>query len=163
VDVDRLIELARPHPAIRLADGAPLIREGDEEPTVYVLVDGALDVRRGGRRIARVAERGAIVGEMSVLLRRPATADVVAVGTATVHRLVDADRLLDDEPGFARFVAELLARRLRQVTSYLGDLEEQFGDRPGTLGLVPTVLAELLGSQRPDPEPGSDRETESPY
>jgi CRP-like cAMP-binding protein len=163
VNVDEVLALAGGAPAVALGDGDVLIREGSTDSIVYVLESGVLEVRRNDRPIARVVERGALVGEMSVLLARPATADVVAVGRATVLRLDDVDTLLDERPGFGRFVAELLARRLQRVTSYLGDLEQQFADRSGTLGLVPTVLAELLGSDLPDPDVGSDRATDMPY
>jgi hypothetical protein len=57
----------------------------------------------------------------------------------------------------------MLASRLVQVTTYLSDLQEQYADRDDTLGLVPVVLRELLGSARPPADPGSDREAESPY
>ena len=66
-------------------------------------------------------------------------------------------------PGFGRYLATLLARRLWQVTTYLGDLQAQFADRPDILGLVPTVLEDLLGNDRPEPDLGSDREHDSPY
>jgi hypothetical protein len=49
------------------------------------------------------------------------------------------------------------------VSTYLSDLQRQFADSGDVLGLVPTVLQELLGGARPVPDPGSDREPDAPY
>jgi CRP-like cAMP-binding protein len=146
---------------LRLADGAPerhvgagefLIHFGEADPALFVLVAGALEVRRDGATLARLADPGAIVGELSLLLGTPASADVVAVEPSTVRRLDDAEQLFRDVAG-----------RLHRVTTFLGDLQEQFADRPGTLGLVPTVLKGLLSQEQRDVDLGSDREPDSPY
>ncbi len=157
---------------LRLADGAPesevgpgdsIIRFGEANPALCVLVSGALEVRRNGVAIARLSEPGAIVGEMSLLLGTPASADVIAVEASVVRRIDDAERLFRDVPEFGRHLAVTLARRLHRVTTFLGDLEEQFADQPGTLGLVPTVLKGLLSQEQREVDLGSDREPDSPY
>jgi CRP-like cAMP-binding protein len=103
------------------------------------------------------------VGELGLLLDSPASADVVAIGEATVRRLDDAAEVFAEVPEFARFLATLLARRLWQISTYLSDLHEQFADRGEVLGLLPTVLQELMGSNMSELDPGSEREVASPY
>ena len=88
---------------------------------------------------------------------------VVAVGPCVVRRMDDAARTFADSPEFARHLATMLAQRLWQISTYLTDLQVQYADRDDTLGLVPSVLRDLLGSGRAPAEPGSDREDESPY
>lgn len=163
VDADDLLELVSTLPRLALETGETLIREGQTDAAVFVLASGALDVERAGRRVARLTDPGAIVGELSLLLSSPATADVIAAEPSIVHRVDDANGLFDTYPGFGRHLAETLARRLHRVTSYLADLHRQFDDRSGTLGLVPTVLEDLLGTERPPVDSGSDREQDNPY
>jgi CRP/FNR family transcriptional regulator, cyclic AMP receptor protein len=159
-DVLRLTEAA---PERQVDAGETIIGFGDSEPALFVLVSGELEVRRDGATLARLAEPGAIVGELSLLLGTPASADVVAIEPSVVRRVDDAEQLFRDVPEFGQHLAITLAGRLHRVTTFLGDLQEQFADRPGTLGLVPTVLTGLLSREQRDVELGSDREPDSPY
>jgi CRP-like cAMP-binding protein len=158
-----VLEIARRHPALQCSDGELVITAGDPESALYVLVSGTLEVRVGDRVIASVTEPGSIVGEIGLLLGTPASADVGAVGEAVVHRIDDAAALFTEHPGFGQHLAVVLARRLRQVTTFLADIEDQFANRRDTLGLVPDVLSELLGGTVGDIDSGSERETDSPY
>lgn len=164
MDPTALLQLAQVHPSVTFADGDTVIAAGSTASALFVLESGALDVRVGDRVIAHIAQPGSVVGEIGLLLGTPATAHVAAAGEATLRRIDDADALFTDHPGFGRHLAVVLAERLRQVTSFLGDLEDQFADRPGTLGLVPAVLTGLLGGSGGSPvDTGSDREPDAPY
>jgi len=158
-----VLELATLHPVIVVPDGATVIADGDTDPALFVLASGSLEVRAGGRVIALVTEPGSVVGKIGLLLGTPASADVVAVGETTVHRIDDAASLFVDHPEFGRHLAVVLARRLRRVTTFLGDLDRQFAGRRDTLGLVPEVLTGLLGGQVAAVDSGSEREPDSPY
>ena len=59
---------------------------------LYVLLDGSLRIDKAGTTVATVTERGACVGEMSLLLGVPATADVIATAPSVVAVLDDAAR-----------------------------------------------------------------------
>jgi CRP/FNR family transcriptional regulator, cyclic AMP receptor protein len=159
-DVLRLTEAA---PERRVDAGETIIGFGDADPALFVLVSGQLEVRRDGATLAHLSEPGAIVGELSLLLGTPASADVVAVESSVVRRVDDAAQLFREVPEFGQHLAITLAGRLHRVTTFLGDLQEQFADRPGTLGLVPTVLKGLLSQDQRDVDLGSDREPDSPY
>lgn len=149
-------------PSTAIADGDTILRQG-QPGALYVLVEGTLEVQRRGRAVVQIREPGAVVGELGLLLRSPASADVLAVGPSVVRRVDDAEALFASSPEFARHLATILAGRLWQISTYLSDLQEQFSDRGEVLGLVPQVLADLMGSTRPAPDPGSDRERDSPY
>jgi CRP/FNR family cyclic AMP-dependent transcriptional regulator len=158
-----ILSLTAEHPDERVEDGVKLLTEGVRSQSLFILVDGELEVQRRGRAVVRMSEPGAIVGELGLLLDSPASADVITVGPTTVRRIDDPARLFDLSPDFGRYLATVLARRLWQVSTYLSDLQEQFADKGEVLGLVPKVLGELLGSALPSIDPGSERETESPY
>ena len=162
VDADDLLTLVASEPRVTYEPGEKLISVGDRHPQVFVLASGVLQVERDGRVLARFDEGGSITGEIGLLLGSAATADVVAVESSVVHRVDDAERYLDQQPEFARHLAEVLARRLSRVTSYIDDVYRQFEQHGGTLGLVPKVLDDLLGSQRQDVDSGSDASPTAP-
>lgn len=158
-----VLELAADCPVVRVGAGEVVIADGDPSGVMYVLVSGELDVRRRGIAVGRITQPGAVVGELGLLLDEPASADVVAARDVTMHRLDDAEEFFTRYPSFARYVATVLARRLRQVSSYLVDIEEQFADRSETLGLVSSVVNELVEEGGAVHLPGSDREADPPY
>lgn len=158
-----IVALTAGEPEVVLSDGERVLSAGDRAEALFVLVSGALRVERDGRLVAQLTEVGSVVGEMGLLLDNPASADVVAVGDTVVRRIDDAERCFAEHPGFGRHLATVLARRLTQVSSYLADLERQYSDRSDSLGVVPEVLAELLGGPNEPIESGSDREPDAPY
>ena len=149
---DDLLALAAAGAVLDLDDGDVVIRTGETDHAVHVLMSGALAVRRGGIAVASLRGPGAIVGELGLLLGTPATADVVVDGGATVGRLDDARELFRDQPEFGRHLAILLAQRLQRATNFLGDLEQLYSDAEGALGLVPAVMTDLLGAQQAEDE-----------
>ena len=158
-----LLRMTAARPDVTIADGDAVLRQGVRAGALYVLVDGVLVVQRRGRAVVQIREPGAVVGELGLLLDSPASADVVAVGPAVVRRVDDAAELFASTPEFARHLATVLAARLWQISTYLSDLREQFADRGDVLELVPTVLQELMGGANRAVDPGSERETDSPY
>jgi CRP/FNR family transcriptional regulator, cyclic AMP receptor protein len=163
VNPSEILALASQCPMVRAADGDRIVVEGDRTGELFVLASGELDVRRHGRTVVRITAPGAVVGELGFLLAEPASADVVAAGDVTVYRIDDAEDFFVRYPGFARYLATLLARRLRQVSTYLSDLQDQFADRSETLGLVHVVLGELVEDGGTVFDAGSEREPDSPY
>lgn len=111
-----------------ISTGDTLIRVGEQVDGLYILLEGVLSVRIGpatGREIAKLGA-GEIVGEMSFVDSRPASASVLAVESSSVFA-IDRARLLDkiehDEGFAARFyrsLAVFLSNRLRRTVSLLG-------------------------------------------
>src|SRR6185369_12177014 len=69
--------------------GATLIAEGSATAKLYVLASGSLEVLRGDMSVASIDEPGAIVGEMSTLLSRPASATVRARTPVSAYAIDD--------------------------------------------------------------------------
>jgi CRP-like cAMP-binding protein len=150
-------------PPRELRPGETLIGEGDEIVSLYELRSGTVEIVRGGATVATVAEPGALFGEMSLLLDRPASASVRARTETVVVEIDDARYRLATDPDFAVVLARLLARRVDTMTGYLADLSRQYADHEGGLGMIHEVLASLSHTAPIDVEPGSEREPDAPY
>jgi CRP-like cAMP-binding protein len=161
--MEELLAIARGHAQRTVAAGEVLIADGEPVAVLYVLLDGALRIEKGGTLIAVVTEAGTCVGEMSLLLGIPATADVTATEPCVVAVIDDAARMLEGEAGLPVALARLLATRLHVMTGYLADIKTQYADHEGGLGMVDVVLDSLMRSSGARSELGSERDPEPEY
>jgi CRP-like cAMP-binding protein len=160
--VSDMLALSADLPEVTLAAGETLVREGEPGGSIWVLVSGTLRVTKGGVDVNRVAQPGALVGEISALLGGAYGATVSAAEPSVLRHATDGRALLASDPAITRLVAVGLAERLNFVTSYLADLKHQYGAAPG-LGMVSDVLAELSHRQGARARPGSAREPDPEY
>jgi CRP/FNR family cyclic AMP-dependent transcriptional regulator len=144
-------------PELHFAAGDTVLAEGGPAAGLWVLVSGALQVSKNGIDINTVAQPGAVVGEISVLLGAPCGATVRATVPSVLRHAADGRALLDSHPAMSRLVAVGLAERLNFVTAYLVDLKQQYGSAPG-LSMVADVLRELSQRQATPARPGSARD-----
>ena len=141
-----VLSLCSAMPRLQVAAGSRLIEEGRAMGRLYVLEDGAFDVVRGGVRVVAVTEPGAVVGEISALLGTAPTADVIATQDSTVFVLDDAQAAAQRDPQLTYAIAQLLARRLQAVTSYLVDIKQQYAGTDTHLALMDQVLGQLMAT-----------------
>ena len=71
---------------ISVEPGLPTIREGEENPSFYVLVDGEVSVFKGDRKIVELGQ-GDCFGEMGIALGRYRSATILATTVVTVLKL----------------------------------------------------------------------------
>lgn len=142
--------LARSLPVSVFEAGGVLIHEGPNQGILYFLAEGELSVEKGGVEVARIVDPGAVVGEIAALLGLGHSATVRARGAARVYRCEAPEQFLRDHPDLLFHVAQLLARRLVDATTYLSDIKRQYADRDDHLGMVEEVLSALVNQQTPD-------------
>jgi CRP-like cAMP-binding protein len=144
-------------PEIRLAKGDSLIEEAVRTDRLYVLKSGAFEVVRDGIRVVLINEPGAFLGEMSAVMGSAPTASVVAAEDSTVHVMDEASAAVQRRPELTYAIAQLLARRLSAVTSYLVDIKRQYADSNTHLALMDQVLGNLIATHPSATKPGSER------
>ena len=152
----------------RYAKGAILYRAGDRADGLYIVLSGRVHVTRETTNRAaflHVESEGGVLGEIPVFGGGtfPATACAV-MPTRCVHLPTEAiDRLIGDDPAFARFALRRLAQRAHgllrrideltattitaRVAGYLLTRAESLGS-DFTLGMSQDALAGELGTAR---------------
>jgi CRP/FNR family cyclic AMP-dependent transcriptional regulator len=140
--------------------GALVILEGGTSGHLYVLIEGRLEVLKGDTVVASIAEPGAIVGEMSVLLEKPHTATVRAAADSTIYEFSDAAAFLRDQPAVALLIARLLAQRLNVANTYLADIMHQYAGHGDHLAMVGEILQSMINLPPMQVSPGSDRQSD---
>ncbi|WP_191907970.1 Crp/Fnr family transcriptional regulator [Nocardioides cynanchi] len=158
-----LLALCSDLPLHDASDGELLIEEGAPPGRLLVLVTGQVVVEHDGVPFARIDAPGAVFGEMSAVLDRPATATVRADGAVRVRVADDPVAFLTDHPAAALTVLRTTASRLDGMTRYLVDVKRQLADSGGHLGLVDQILDSLLHHQGPAASTGSARDPEGDH
>jgi CRP/FNR family transcriptional regulator, cyclic AMP receptor protein len=158
-----LLALSTQLPEREVATGEAIIVEGQRAPTLFIVVDGAFEVRHGDVVLASVDAPGSCLGELSVLLDQAPHATVVATRPSRVRVADDAVAFLHSDARVALVVATILAYRLDVVNGYLADIKAQYAETPGHLGVIHEVLADLASSKPQKLEFGSEREPEPRY
>lgn len=157
-----MLTLSAHLPEVRFAAGAPVVQEGGRSGGIWVLMSGALQVRKGDVLVNTITRPGALIGELSILLGIAYSASVVATAPSVLRYAADGHALLASDPRITRLVAVGLAERLNIVTSYLADLKHQYGDAPG-LSMVSDVLSQLSQHPSAAARPRSARDPEPDY
>ena len=104
--------------------GEIVIADGSTTGRLLILKKGNVAIVKKGHEIAKVAEPGAVFGELSVLLDQPHAADVRTLETSQFH-VADATTLLTQNPIAVLYVATMLARRLNGANHALIELKHQ--------------------------------------
>jgi CRP/FNR family cyclic AMP-dependent transcriptional regulator len=134
-------------PVAAYGAGETVVTEGTRTGRLLFLKTGAVSIVKGDTEIARVTEPGAMLGELSVLLDQPHTADVRALEPSQFH-VADAAALLALDPVTPLYVAALLARRLDATNRALVELKHQVqtGQPQSVIEKTVERIEELLGA-----------------
>jgi HEAT repeat protein len=98
------------------ADGELLASEGELGDELLIVVSGSVRVEAGDARIARRGP-GDVVGEMSLITRRPRMASLVAEGDVRAIRIGrrEFESMIHDRPDIGIGVMRVLAQRLAEA------------------------------------------------
>ena len=115
-----LVRIADAVEEIRLAAEEILVEEGEEDPSLFLLVSGEVSLSHRGTEIGRLGP-GALVGELSSIDGGPSVERVCAVTSVLALRLRREPlmALMVDVPAFTIALSQLLAVRVRSLQSEL--------------------------------------------
>jgi len=127
--------------------GETVFAEGTKTGRLLILKSGAVSVVKGGSEIAKVAEPGAVFGELSALLDQPHSADVRTLEPSEFH-VADAAALLGQDPAALLYVTMILARRLDGANHAFLELKQQIeaGEPPGLIEKTVERIEGLLSA-----------------
>ncbi len=111
-------------------DGEVVFEQGTPGEHLYIVVEGGIGIRRRSDLVATVLAEfgpGDMFGEISLVDRKPHSAQATAVGKTTL-RLFDRDSFVEalaDDPELALGVIGTLVERLRDTTDKLQSIATQ--------------------------------------
>src|ERR1700690_50438 len=122
-------------PLARYGAGETVFTEGTNTGRLMILKTGAVSIVKGGIEIAKVAEAGAVFGDLSILLGQSHTADVRTLEMSEFH-VADAAALMVQDPVALLYITMGLARRLDGANQALLELKNMLraGEAPGLIG-----------------------------
>jgi CRP-like cAMP-binding protein len=129
-------------PLVTYQAGETVIADGSKTGRLLILSKGTVAIVKEGTEIAKVAEPGAVFGELSVLLDQPHAADVRTLEASEFH-VADATTLLTQNPIAVLYVATILAHRLNGANQALIQLKIQLKHQLLT-GEPPNVVAKTV-------------------
>jgi type IV pilus assembly protein PilB len=110
-----------------------IIREGNKDKDFFKLVQGALVVVKGGKKIAEIVEPGEYFGEMAVITNEPRSASIISKGRSIVKRFPGnkLQEVIEKYPDVARHLFGVLASRLHHANEVTVNLINERLQRGG--------------------------------
>ncbi|MBW2315742.1 MAG: cyclic nucleotide-binding domain-containing protein [Deltaproteobacteria bacterium] len=112
----QLMDLAQVVSEVTYPPNTPIIEEGGLNESMFLLVDGEVEVRKNGDPVAKIGPNE-FFGEMSLLERAPPSADVVTLEESRLLCLQRTDlfRLMEEFPTIPIIMCQTLSRRMREL------------------------------------------------
>ena len=101
---------------LRFEAGRTVFKEGDPGDTVYVVLDGKVDLRVAGRLVETVGP-GGVLGEMALIEQAPRVATATARTACDLQPISEARfmAMIQQTPHFALQIMKVIASRLRRM------------------------------------------------
>ncbi|MCX7876726.1 MAG: cyclic nucleotide-binding domain-containing protein [Melioribacteraceae bacterium] len=98
-------------------NGEVIAPEGDKTKCFYVLVNGKIGIFKNKKMIAEFSKPGEIIGEMSLILGKPRTAEIRALADSSLLQISgELDDIIKMYPDISKKLIKTLAERLVKST-----------------------------------------------
>jgi CRP-like cAMP-binding protein len=132
---EELVPVAQAAQEVQFSAGEIFIEQGDPGESLYIIVDGLVDVVIEG--LGTVTQRGTkdVLGELGVISRKPRSADCVAVTNVSALKIDQDDfwELLETNSGLALGVIQMLATLFEESVTNLRRLSTQSNNEDDTV------------------------------
>lgn len=116
---------------MRISRGATIFAEGEQGDTMYVIIEGQVQITRKGPKspvvLATLQQPGSFFGEMAIVAETERTATAVALTDVTllaVHAS-ELELLLKQRPDLGAKMIRTLTQRLKHTTNQVMDEREK--------------------------------------
>ena len=111
---EELAEIALITEEVEQSEGDDIIREGESDSTLFIVVSGKVRVTKGMIVVAEMGE-GDVFGELAVLDPAPRNATVTAISDVTLLRIDGQSfaEIMREKHEIAQGITRILVRRLR--------------------------------------------------
>ena len=98
-------------------DGDVIVREGNKDIDFFKLIQGALIVVKGGKKIAEIVQPGEYFGEMSAIIGEPRSANIISKGRSVIKRFPGNKiyEIIEKYPDVAKHLFAVIAARLNHA------------------------------------------------
>ncbi len=112
-----LMSLSRLMDEVDLKPGTVIIREGNTGGEFFIVIEGTVEVKRGGRRVARLGA-GDYLGEIALIDHGPRTATAMVETDARLLVLASREfhSMLASDPRIENKILRTLAARVRDMS-----------------------------------------------
>jgi CRP/FNR family transcriptional regulator, cyclic AMP receptor protein len=124
--IETFLETISHLPEREIPPGKVILRQGERRGQLWILLRGTVEIIKNETPICKVAERGAIFGEMSVLLRTFQLASVQTAEPCAFRVIEDAETFLTGNSAASVVLAKMLAKRLALLDSNFSKLKSDY-------------------------------------
>lgn len=97
--------------------GTTIAKEGEPAKKLFVLVEGTIGIFKNNSLITEFNKEGEIIGEMSLILKKPRSAEIRAITDVQVLEVVgELDEIVKQYPDLSKKIIYSLADRLAKAT-----------------------------------------------
>lgn len=102
---------------ISYSAGSVIAMEGETARKLFFLVEGKIGIFKSNKLITEFDKEGEIVGEMSLILKKPRTAEIRAITDSKLLEVEgDIDDIVRQYPDVSKKIIRSLAERLAKAT-----------------------------------------------
>ena len=140
-------ESLKAFPLITLAAGEYILKEEEKTDSLYFLFEGSVKISKGGYNVSVISDKGAVFGEVSILLDTVHSASVQCQEDSKFYHIKHPQKYLEEHPNVIWHIAQILSLRLFNLSQYLVDVKNQY-EGHDHLNMVDDVLESLQNQQK---------------